>query len=231
VSSRSPPMPYTICSSNGPLRSPLLKASIRIMAQRAPDGAPGSQPQRGPAAAGVTGLAGVVAAGVLTWRQARVLDHRADGGKPGRVACLSQDRRDLQRRHPRDRPGHLQHSHRLQGLQHPGVDLGQLAADRSPVAQRREGALERSRPLGDHLGGVGQRRVGRGDEVTLTVRADRAPSRSGRRDAWTVLILKLIVRVAVWVAVQHRAVVSRADRSRALSQSEPIRTGTTRAAM
>jgi hypothetical protein len=74
------------------------------------------------------------------------------------------------------------------------------------------------------------RAINTGDEVSLTVQADRAPSRSGRRDAWTVQILKLLVRVAVWVAVQQRAVVFRADRLRALVQSEPVRTGTTRAA-
>ena len=44
-----------------------------------------------------SGLAGVVAAGVFAWRQAGVHDHRAGGGKPGRVAGLGQDRRDLQR--------------------------------------------------------------------------------------------------------------------------------------
>ena len=43
-------------------------------------------------------------------------------------------------------------------------------------------------------------------------------------------IPKLIVRLAVWVAVQHRAAASRADRSRKLVQLEPIRITATRAA-
>src|SRR6516164_8085977 len=38
------------------------------------------------------------------------------------------------------------------------------------------------------------------------------------------------MRVAVWVAVHHRAAPSKADRSRAMVQIEPIRTTATRAA-
>jgi hypothetical protein len=41
---------------------------------------------------------------------------------------------------------------------------------------------------------------------------------------------KLMVRVAVWAAVHHRAPQSRADRSRTLVQLEPIRTAVPRAA-
>jgi hypothetical protein len=64
-----------------------------------------------------------------------VLDHRAGGGEPGRVAGLGQNRGDGQRRYAGDRPGHLQDPQLAQGVQHPVADVGQLTAEHPPVTE------------------------------------------------------------------------------------------------
>ncbi len=65
----------------------------RVRALGSPHGAPGGQPQPGPALTGEFRAADEGAGEFLPGREAGVFDQGAGGGEPSRVAGLGQDRR------------------------------------------------------------------------------------------------------------------------------------------
>jgi hypothetical protein len=78
---------------------------------------------------------------------------------------------------------------------------------------------QKPHPANRHVGGVVLAPATHGDRLVM------------RKSACQFLDSRVTTRVAVWVAVHHRAGQSRANPSRTLVQHEPIRTTMTRAAL